>query len=493
MRLPEGGAGITMRYRLNKAALLRLLLCAMCFLAVPSFAQDSAQPPPVTVAALAPSPVAGDQTSNETAGAQAQSAAESTPGAAVAPEPSRPRAPSVDLDEPVPPPSTVTTADTADSVPGAAAADREERSTGEPFVLLGMEVPPATSTRLTWMPTESFEGVDIATPVLVVNGRHAGPTLCISAAVHGDELNGIEIARRVMYNLDPEKLSGTVVGVPIVNLQGFHRNSRYLPDRRDLNRFFPGNPTGSSASRIAYSFFHEIISNCDALVDLHTGSFHRTNLPQLRADLTHPEVMKLSRMFGDTITLHSDDQPGTLRQAAVEAGIPAVTLEAGEPMRLQEDAVEHGVRGIRSLLHNMDMYRSIRFWRNEEPIFYKSVWVRANSGGILLNTVDLGDKVDKGETLGTVTDPITNVSTDITAPNDGRILGMALNQVVLPGFAAYRIGMPSSTDKMSEFPGKAKEAGESDLRDVDQGTGDDDVEEDDLALSAGYPEPEVSE
>jgi len=157
------------------------------------------------------------------------------------------------------------------------------------LALLGTEVPSATSTRLAWTPNQSFEGIFSATPVLVVNGAEAGPTLCLTAAVHGDELNGIETVRRVMYGLDPEELSGAVIGVPIVNLQGFHRGSRYLSDRRDLNRYFPGDPDGSSASRIAHSFFQQIIRHCDAIVDLHTGSFYRTNLPQLRASLDDPE------------------------------------------------------------------------------------------------------------------------------------------------------------------------------------------------------------
>ena len=161
--------------------------------------------------------------------------------------------------------------------------------------LLGQSVPARRSVRLTWAASEVFEGVSTATPVLVVNGREAGPIVCLTAAIHGDELNGIEMVRRIMHELDPDRLTGAVVGVPIVNLQGFRRGSRYLPDRRDLNRYFPGNPQGSSASRIAYSFFESIIRNCDVLVDLHTGSFYRTNMPQLRADLRNRGVRDRDR------------------------------------------------------------------------------------------------------------------------------------------------------------------------------------------------------
>lgn len=364
-----------------------------------------------------------------------------------------PRARSIDLDEPIAP--TVALPDESTVLEPQPPSDDTQTDTalpGTPLVLLGVEVPPATSTRLAWLPGASFEGISVPTPVLVVNGAKEGPTLCLTAAIHGDELNGIEIVRRVMYNLEPEKLNGAIIGVPIVNLQGFRRGSRYLPDRRDLNRYFPGNPTGSSAARIAYSFFNEIILHCDALVDLHTGSFHRTNLPQLRADLSQPEVLALTQQFGATVALHSARQGNTLRQAAVKRGIPAVTLETGESMRLQEEAVEHGVRGIQSLLGNMGMLKRSGLWGKAEPVYYKSAWVRANTGGILFNKVDLGETVDQGDTLGTITDPITNIRSEIVSPHDGRVLGMALNQVVLPGFAAYRIGIKSSQEEMSELP-----------------------------------------
>jgi predicted deacylase len=309
------------------------------------------------------------------------------------------------------------------------------------LLLLGAKVPPSTSTRLAWSPSQSFEGIAVPTPVLVVNGAKNGPTLCLTAAIHGDELNGIEIIRRVLYNLNPQELSGAVIGVPIVNLEGFRRSSRYMTDRRDLNRFFPGNPTGSSASRIAYSFFNDVISHCDALVDLHTGSFHRTNLPQLRADLHYPAILELTHGFGSTVVLHSKGTQGTLRRAAAEKGIPAITLETGAPMRLEEESVRQGVAGIETLLSRMNMLERFKFWGNPEPVYYQSNWVRADQGGILLSSVSLGETVDPGELLGTVTDPITNVRTDLVAPHAGRILGMALNQVVLPGFAAYRIGI----------------------------------------------------
>ncbi len=333
--------------------------------------------------------------------------------------------------------------DEAQAVVPLANAVTVAKGSAAPLVLLGTAVPPATYQRLSWTATELFEGVPVATPVLVVNGRFPGPTLCLTAAIHGDELNGIEMVRRVMHDINPKKLSGAVIGVPIVNLQGFRRASRYLPDRRDLNRYFPGNPNGSVASRIAYSFFTEIALHCDALVDLHTGSFERSNLPQLRADLRNPDVVTLTEGFGSTVILHSEPAPGTLRYAATAAGIPAVTVEAGGPSVLELAAVKHGVKGIQTLLNALGMVKKVRLWGDPEPVYYRSTWVRAESGGILLADVSLGSTVREGDLLGTITDPMNNASTKIYAPFAGRIIGMARNQVVMPGFAAFHIGIQS--------------------------------------------------
>ncbi len=315
------------------------------------------------------------------------------------------------------------------------------------LTILGTNIYPNSSQRISWAATELFEGVPVSTPVLIVNGKFAGPTLCLTAAVHGDELNGIEMVRRVMHDLNAEKLSGAVLGVPIVNLQGFRRGSRYLPDRRDLNRYFPGNPSGSAASRIAYSFFTEIIQHCDALIDLHTGSFERANLPQLRADLRDPDVVTLTQGFGATVILHSEPAEGTLRFAATAAGIPTVTLEAGGPSELELKDVKHGVKGIETLLNTLGMVKKIRLWGEPEPVYYRSTWVRANRGGILLADVTLGSTVRQGDLLGSITDPMNNASTKLYSPHSGRIIGMARNQVVMPGFAVFHVGI--QTDEAS--------------------------------------------
>ena len=313
-----------------------------------------------------------------------------------------------------------------------------------PLELLGATIMPGTTQRLSWSATELFEGVPVSTPVLVVNGASPGPTLCLTAAIHGDELNGIEIVRRVLHAIDPEKLSGTIIGVPIVNVQGFRRGSRYLPDRRDLNRYFPGNSNGSAASRIAHSFFTHIIEKCDALIDLHTGSFERSNLPQIRADLRDPGIVTLTQGFGSMVVVHSVPTDGTLRDAATHAGIPTVTLEAGGPLQLELNEVTHGVKGIETLISTLGMIRKIGLWGDPGPVYYRSSWVRVNNGGILLADVSLGSTVRQGDLLATITDPMSNASTELRSPYSGRIIGMARNQVVMPGFAAFHIGIQSN-------------------------------------------------
>jgi predicted deacylase len=328
--------------------------------------------------------------------------------------------------------------------------------------LLGTEVAPGTSKKLTWTGGAAMEGFVTPAPVFVLNGKGPGPVLCLTAAVHGDELNGIEVVRRVLADLDVEMLNGAVIGVPIVNIQGFYRGIRYLPDRRDLNRHFPGNTTGSAATRIAYSFFTEIVKHCSALVDLHTGSLNRTNLPQVRADMSIPAAARMARAFGATVALHSKGEKGSLRRAATTAGIPAVTFEMGEPMRVQPEQVEHGAKAVETLLYSLGMTKQRRYWGDPEPVYYASKWVRVDHGGILFSDVALGERVSEGELLGVVTDPISNQQHRIYAPTSGRVLGMALNQVVLPGFAAYRIG----TETKPKFDTKNNADDEEDIEEA---------------------------
>lgn len=331
-------------------------------------------------------------------------------------------------------------------------ADNKPAKTKPVLNILGTQVAPGESHRLLWVAGETSYGSKLETPVYVIRGKHSGPTLCLTAAIHGDELNGVEIVRRLVSDLSPNKLYGTVIGVPIVNLLGFTRGSRYLPDRRDLNRYFPGNPEGSSASRIAFSFFEDIVRHCDLLIDLHTGSLTRTNMPQVRANLQIPEVLEFTTKFGSTAVLHSRKLRGNLRSAATNYGIPAVALELGEPGSLQPEHVDEGVEIIENVLSGLDMTR--RLWKvgGSQPVFYSSRWVRVNTGGLLISEVEVGERIWEGDVLGSMVNPISNQSIDVISPYSGRVLGMALNQFMLPGYAAFNIGIVSDQKGAADDP-----------------------------------------
>ncbi len=323
--------------------------------------------------------------------------------------------------------------------------DLETNATAQTTLnLLGQEVPPSESAILSWRLESGLDSASSPVSVLALNGKEPGPTLCLTAAVHGDELNGIEIVRRIVHETEAEDLKGAIVAVPIVNLEGFKRATRYLPDRRDLNRYFPGRASGSYASRIAHSFFENVVRKCDYLIDIHTGSLDRTNLPQLRADLNNPEVADLAEKMGSIVVLQSRGGLGTLRRAATDAGIPAVTIETGAPNNLQKEAVEKGVISVKSALRSLGFIASKRWERSKEPVYFRSRWIRAQTGGILFSRVELGDKVKPDTVLGLISNPVTNEITRIKSTMEGRVIGMSLNRIMHPGFAAYHIGLKSS-------------------------------------------------
>lgn len=317
-----------------------------------------------------------------------------------------------------------------------------------PLSILKEVVNPGELRELSWSAGQSFSGKTVKPPVIVVRGRTPGPVLCLVAATHGDELNGIEIVRRVIRNLDPMKINGTVIAVPIVNIYGFTANSRYLPDRRDLNRYFPGNATGSAASRIAHRFFTQIIKHCNYVVDFHTGSFKRNNLPQLRADMNNTQVQEFVGHFGSTAVLHKSGHGKTLRSAATQAGIPTVAFELGQPGSLQEEYVESGIESINALISNLGIIKKRYFWNEPQPIYYSSRWIRVNSGGILISKVEIGSDIKTNQLLGYIINPLTTEEIRIQSPIKGRVLGMALNQFMLPGYAAFHIGVSSNTSSI---------------------------------------------
>lgn len=379
-------------------------------------------------------------------------------------------------DYPVDPPGGPETGDRVPPV-GIALLEPEPEPAPElatPLAILDRLVVPGTRLQLEWRPGGGISSAEIPSPVVVARGAQPGPVLCLFAGVHGDEINGVEIVRRISHSVDPTQLSGTVIGVPIVNVFGYSRGSRYLPDRRDLNRFFPGSARGSIASRIAHAFFQDVVRHCDMLVDFHTGSFARSNLPQVRADLVNPEVLEFSRGFGATVVLHSPGSRGMMRVAATSVGIPAVTFEVGAPTRLEPEEISQAVAAIERLMLNLgmreppelaipDLEALAALAEEPAPIFLNSRWVRANSGGLFISEVSLGQQVLAGQRLGRVVDPVSNVERYILAPQPGRVIGMAQNQAVLPGYAAFHLGTETSEQqavRQAEEPAAAEPVAE---------------------------------
>ena len=351
------------------------------------------------------------------------------------------------------------------------------------FEILDTQVAPGERARLEWNASTSLAGSELASPVLVVHGERPGPVLCLIAGMHGDELNSVEIVRRVANAVDPSDFGGTLIAIPVVNLFGYLRNSRYLPDRRDLNRFFPGTPHGSIASRIAYSLFTGVIRHCDAVVDLHTGSFARRNLPQVRADLSRDAVGELARSFGATAVLHSRGARGMLRTAASEVDIPTVTFEVGGPGELEPEEIAHGEQALQTVLHKLGMTRHSPTWDESRPVFYESSWIRSDVSGLLLSHVALGDQVEAKQLLGVVIDPISNTERKLVSPAAGTIIGMARNQVVLPGFAVFHLGGETSEqhavrEARKGSPGVLDEDGRRLDEDPDARALDDEMDED---------------
>ena len=310
-----------------------------------------------------------------------------------------------------------------------------------PLEVLGRRVAPGETARMPFLLGTSFVGSFLDTLVVVVRGARPGPTLCITGGIHGDEINGVEIAHRIYAGTSGAQLAGTLLVVPAVNAHGFRTGSRYLADRRDLNRAFPGSATGSHADLIAHTLFTALRQHCSALLDLHTGSNSRTNLPQIRTDLSNARALDLARAFGVGIVLDGKGPVGNLRRAALDAGIPAVLYEAGEPLRFDEADISTGVAGVRNVMASLGMLPAPAGAAQSSRVIRRTTWIRTKGGGgIFLSDRKPGESVRAGETLGTVTDPITETVELIKAPRDGLLIGMAVPQVVLTGYALFHIG-----------------------------------------------------
>lgn len=291
--------------------------------------------------------------------------------------------------------------------------------------------------------SQSYTGISISVPVRVVAARKPGPTLLLCATIHGDELNGIGIIRQAMFDQPLELKRGTVIAVPVVNVLGLESHARYLPDRRDLNRCFPGSAKGSLSSRLARLIYDEIIRHCDYVLDFHTAAVRRTNYPNIRANLDRPEVRRLAHAFGCELIVHSKGAEGSLRRVAVERGIPTIVLEAGEVWKIEPGVVEIGARGAFNVLKHLGMLPGrVKMPRHRIEI-RKSAWVRAERGGLLKFHALPGDLVKAGQPLATNFTLFGETQNQLKAPANGVVLGMTTIPTVKPGEPVFHIALTS--------------------------------------------------
>lgn len=317
----------------------------------------------------------------------------------------------------------------------------------------GINIPPGARRTLELPIPHLYTHTEMAMVVHVIRGKQPGPRLFVSAAMHGDEILGIEIVRRLMRHSAMSRIRGALLAVPIVNPYGVLDQSRYLPDRRDLNRSFPGSNTGSLAARLAQLFMSEIVSNASHGIDLHTGAHHRFNLPQIRADLSDAETLRLARAFGVPVLLDSNVRDGSLRAAASEHGLPMLLYEAGEALRYDEMCVRAGVRGVLGVMRELGMLPAVRRSRKKrEPYVSRSSrWIRAPKGGMLLNLKTLGSDVAEGEKLGIVADPYGGSEEPIVSEFPGIVIGRTHLPLVHEGDAVLHVAKFPDAGQVAEY------------------------------------------
>lgn len=318
------------------------------------------------------------------------------------------------------------------------------------FNIAGIDIAPGKRATIALPVTKLYTHAPIEIPIHVIRGKQDGPRLFISAAIHGDEINGVEIIRRLLKQAALKRLRGTLVTVPVVNVHGLINHSRYLPDRRDLNRSFPGSERGPLASRLAYLFMKEVVAKCTHGIDLHTGAIHRANLPQIRANLDDEETARLARAFSVPVLLNSTMRDGSLREAAAEKGIPMLLYEAGEALRFDEVSIRAGVRGIIKVMRELEMLPPSRkkTKASKEPMVARSSsWLRAPSSGIFRPVVALGARVEKEGLLGVIEDPFGEVEDPVHAKFSGIVIGRINLPLVNEGDALFHIARFGKVEK----------------------------------------------
>lgn len=307
--------------------------------------------------------------------------------------------------------------------------------------IAGNEILPGERKRFEIPVATLFDYTQLNIPIEVIRGTNDGPTMFISGAIHGDEIIGTEIVKRVLERKELEKISGTLICIPIVNPFGYNNNIRYLPDRRDLNRCFPGSPDGSLAARMAHTFLNEIVLKCDCGIDIHSAAIHRTNFPQIRLELELSEEMKLANAFGAPVILHSPLRPGTLRKAAQEKGVKILLFEGGEALRFDDHAMGVCVNGIINVMRAIKM---LPRKKNPSTVYTVAVaksshWIRANTSGSLNIIKKLGSFVQAGDLLGVISDPFGARKVSVLASKPGIIIAIVTMPLVNRGNALFHI------------------------------------------------------
>lgn len=310
-----------------------------------------------------------------------------------------------------------------------------------PFSIGGTNIQAGQRTRVTLPVSTLPDHTPVGMEIDVIHGKRPGPTIFVSAAVHGDEVIGVEILRRLLRTPQLSSLRGTLLVIPIVNSFGFLTRSRYLPDRRDLNRSFPGSSQGSLGARLAHLFLNDVVLRCDFGIDLHSAAVHRTNLPQIRISPGNKSTAAMARDFGAPVILTSALRPGSLRGEAQERGVPVLLYEAGEGLRFDEMAVRAGVAGILRVLRGADMLpaKGITKPRQTPYVCQSSKWLRAPAGGLLRTYRAEGELVEEGDVLAAIADPFGDEDHELIAPSDGLLIGRAVLPVVNEGDALFHL------------------------------------------------------
>ena len=320
----------------------------------------------------------------------------------------------------------------------------------KPFEINGTAITPGERAIVRLELPHQSASTPMRMPVQIIHGLREGPIMFVSAAIHGDEINGVEIIRQLVKGRRFRGLKGTLITVPTVNVYGFINHSRYLPDGRDLNRSFPGSPHGSLASRLAHRFCSEILSRCTHGIDLHTGGGHRTNHPHIRADLDDPETEAMAQAFGTPVIINANLKDGSLRQVAAERGVNMLLYEAGSALRFEQLAVRAGVRGILNVMRHLGMLAKLKGRKNDFSSLEasSSAWLRAHVGGIFRSAVPLGQRVQKGQIMGEMSDPVGEGKSEIRAAFDGIVIGRTQLPVVNEGDALFHIARFGDTSEV---------------------------------------------